>query len=232
MNRRFLAIAQDPSIIHGVHHYCDEWCNRCPVTSRCLGFRCTEDFRRQRGRRGSDATFTSAEEAVTFTREICLVDGSSTEDLDAILNNPPGESGLNTDDPLASIAWDYAVRAAFLFTERTMKLIAEGPRKGGPDAAEVVLWYHLRIYMKVVRALVSRRRSVGGDRYEEDAIGCGKLTLVSIERSREALTSLRQSYGAEIDVLIASLDELERGLEARVPRARAYVRVGIDCPAA
>ena len=27
MNPRFLAIAQDPSIIHGVHHYCDVWCD-------------------------------------------------------------------------------------------------------------------------------------------------------------------------------------------------------------
>ena len=232
MNRRFLAIAKDPAIIHGVHHYCDEWCNHCPLTRRCLGFRCSEDFRRQRGRRGSDPTFTSPEDAIAFTREVYLVEGSCTDDLDAILDDPSGGSGLHSDDPLALLAWDYAVRAAFLFTDRTMRLIAEGPRKGGPDAAEVVLWYHLRIYMKVERSLLSGRRSRGGDRYEEDATGCAKLTLVSIARSREALTSLRHSYGAEIDVLIASLDALERGLDERFPRARAYVRVGIDCPAA
>jgi hypothetical protein len=229
MNPRFLAIAKDPSIIHGVHHYCDEWCHYCPVTTRCLGFRCTEAFRKQHGRRGFDATFTSTDEAVAFTREICQVDGSSTEDLDTIVNSAPGASGLETDDPLASVAWEYAVRAAFLFTERTMKLIAEGPRKGGPDAAEVVLWYHLRIYMKVVRTLVSRQRSRGGDRYAEDAAGCGKLTLVSIARSRAALETLRASYGPEIDVLLASLEELERGLEARIPQARGYVRAGLDC---
>jgi hypothetical protein len=37
----FLAIAKDPTIIPGVHHHCDEWCDYCLVTNRCLAFRCT-----------------------------------------------------------------------------------------------------------------------------------------------------------------------------------------------
>ena len=34
----FLAIAKDPTIIPGVHHHCDEWCDCCLVTNRCLEF--------------------------------------------------------------------------------------------------------------------------------------------------------------------------------------------------
>ena len=233
MNARFLAIARDPAIIPGVHHYCDEWCQYCPVTHRCLGFRCTEEFRRQRGRRGSDATFISMEEALSFTRELAALDGSSTADLDAIAANLPGRSGLQTADPLAAVAWDYAVTAAFLFTDEAMASIGAGPRAAGPVPEEVVLWYHLRIYMKLVRALISLDRVPDGAHRLDEANGCAKLTLASIARSKAALVSLRAADDDRgIDPLIDSLSALEHGIEARFPQARAFVRVGLDYPAA
>ena len=232
MNARFLAIARDPAIIPGVHHYCDEWCQYCPVTRRCLGFRCTEEFRRQRGRHGSDATFSSMEEALSFTRQLAALDGSPTEDLDAIVANLPGRSGLQTADPLASVAWEYAVTAAFLFTDQAMASIGEGPRASGPAAAEIVLWYHLRIYMKLVRALISLDRVQDGEHRIDDANGCAKLTLTSIARSKTALAALRAEDNRRgVDPLIDSLTALERGIEARFPLARSFVRVGLDCPA-
>jgi len=231
MNAQFLAIARDPSTIPGVHHYCDEWCDYCPVTARCLAFRCTAEFRRRHRRRQGDATFASIEEAVAFTREVSALDGSSTGELDAILANPPGESGLETADPLASVAWDYAVSAAFLFTLQSMTVAHRPRRSSGPAPEQVVLWHHLRIYMKVVRALISGERARGGDGASEDANGCVRLVLVSVERSRAALTTLRSSANApEVDHLIEGLHELERGLEQRFPRGRGYLRVGIDCP--
>ena len=170
---------------------------------------------------------------MAFTRELAVLDGSRTEELDAILTNPPGQSGLETTDPLASVAWEYAVNAAFLLLPQTMRIISGQPRASGPAADEVVLWYHLRIYMKVVRALISRERARGADRLAEDANGCARLVLVSVERSRSALASLRSTENAvEIDRLVAGLDDLEAGLEERFPLARAYVRVGLDCPVA
>jgi hypothetical protein len=222
MNSRFLAIAQDPSIIPGVHHYCDEWCDYCPVTRRCLGFRCTEEFRKARARRDADATFSSMDEAIAFTREVASIDGSSTEELDALLAKPGGASGVDTADPLASAAWEYAVTAAFLFTAQSMTHLGKGRRTSAPAPEEVVLWHHLRIYMKLVRALVSR--SV------DDANGCAKLVLVSAEQSRAALIALRLAGRTSIEPLIAALENLQRGVDQRFPAARAYVRAGLDCP--
>jgi hypothetical protein len=233
MNPRFLAIAQDPSIIHGVHHYCDEWCHYCPVRRRCLGFRCTEEFRKQRGRRKADSTFTSIEEAVAFTRELAILDGSRTEELDAILANPPGQSGLETADPLASVAWEYAVHAAFLLLPQTRELLSRTPQPFGPSAEEVVLWHHLRIYMRLVRSLVSRDRARGADGLAEDANGCAKLVLVSADRSRTALVSMRSpANSGKIDFLVDTLAGVERGIAERLPQAHSFVRVGLDCPAA
>src|SRR5215212_4565484 len=37
MRRRTLTeLANSPDLISGIYNYCDRWCERCPLTSRCL----------------------------------------------------------------------------------------------------------------------------------------------------------------------------------------------------
>src|SRR5436309_15735657 len=37
MRRRTLTeLANNPDLIPGIYNYCDRWCERCPLTSRCL----------------------------------------------------------------------------------------------------------------------------------------------------------------------------------------------------
>ena len=233
MNQRFLAIARDPRVIPGVHHYCDEWCTYCDVTTRCLAFRCTEDWRRQRTRAADEPPFATRDEAIAFTRQLAEVEGASTEELDALISHPPGQSDVRTSDPLADMAWGYAKDAAVLLAQ-----VARDPPydalAGDPSPIDVVAWFHLRVYMKLFRALVARDRTSSGrsDRREE-AIGCAKIALVSIQRSRAALPMLvGERSAAQVTRLEALLAALEEGVDDRFPEARGFVRVGIDVPAA
>lgn len=229
----FLAIAKDPAIIPGVHHHCDDWCDDCAVTARCLAFRCTAVFRNEHGRADGQPTFRSIEEVVAFTRAVAEVEGTSTPELDALVARGAAGVGMETSDPLASIACDYAVHVAMAFAPIAL-LVANAPvRPGGPEPEEVLLWYHVRIYMRTVRALVAREgRAPGGDR-TEDAIGSAKLALVAVRRSRAAAEALQTREPADdFTELSSMLDALERGLDERFPEARAYVRVGLDVPTA
>ena len=36
-------IAQNSQYIEGIYNYCDRWCERCPMTSRCLNYAITEE---------------------------------------------------------------------------------------------------------------------------------------------------------------------------------------------
>lgn len=36
----FVQLATDPNLIPGVYNACDQWCDYCPVTARCLAFKC------------------------------------------------------------------------------------------------------------------------------------------------------------------------------------------------
>src|SRR5436190_14281617 len=39
MRRRTLTeLANSPDLVSGIYNYCDRWCERCPLTSRCLVF--------------------------------------------------------------------------------------------------------------------------------------------------------------------------------------------------
>lgn len=233
MNPRFAAIASDARLIPGVHHYCDEWCAYCDVTTRCLAFRCTEDWRRQRRRTADEPPFATREEAIAFTRQLAEAEGGSTEELDALIGAPPGQSGIRTTDPLADTAWTYATGVAALLAQ-----LARDPPydalAGDPSPIDVVLWFHLRVYMKLFRALVARERTAAGkaSRHEE-AVGCAKVALVSIQRSRAALPMLVTGRNAaRVTALEALLATLEAGIDDRFPQARTFVRVGLDVPAA
>jgi hypothetical protein len=232
VNARFLAIAQDPRIIHGVHHHCDEWCDYCPVTGRCLAFRCTAEYRRQRGRRDGQETFVSMDEAIAFTRDLAAAEGLATPELDELTGRSPGTSPLSTSDPLAGVAYEYAVRIAVATAPVARAIAAMRPEPCAPDPERVVLWYHVRIYLRVCRALVAKERTAaGGMDRAEDALGSAKLALVSIQKSRVALQAMRDAETAEeIAELTALLDALERGLDDRFPNARSFVRFGLDVP--
>jgi hypothetical protein len=234
VHSQFLSIARDPQIIPGVHHYCDEWCTYCPVTNRCLGFRCTQAFRKRHRRTETEPTFTSVDEAADFTRQLSAVEGLRTDELDALMANPPGQSGVQTSDPLVDLAWEYAERITILMWPQALRFatVPAEATPGGPTPEEIVIWYHLRIYMKVFRALVALESHSEGARGDE-ARGCAKLALVSIERSHTALASLRATLGeGEVDALLDVLRQLREGTEERFPDARSFVRLGLDYPVA
>ena len=164
MDGQFLAISQDPRIVPRVHHYCDEWCDYCPVTRRCLAFRCTEAYRQQRGRKEEEETFSTMEEAIAFTRQVAAIEGIRTDELDELLAHPPGESGVRTDDPLAERALDYAARTELLLLPVALQLASRRsrPSPGGPSPEEVIVWYHARIYMKIFRGARQRCQRLRG----------------------------------------------------------------------
>jgi hypothetical protein len=232
VNRRFLEIAKDPRIIPGVHHHCDEWCDYCPVTERCLTFRCTEEFRKAHGRGEDDPTFASLAEAVAFTRQIAAIEGTSTAELDALVSRGAEAAGMQTSDPLAGIALDYALRVA-LGLRSVASVIADAPPAQAarhPQPEQVLLWYHARIYLRLVRALVAREGKTSGGVRMEDALGSAKLVLVAVQKSRAAVECLQRRDGHESGDLLTMLDTLERGIDERFPGARSFVRFGLDVP--
>jgi hypothetical protein len=237
MNPRFVEIASDPNLIPGVYNYCDQWCTYCPVTERCLAFRCLKD----RENRTAGDIFTdmadSLNEAIAFTRDVLAAEGGSHPDLEALAALPPlkpPETMPAIDDPLERLGRRYAIEASrFLMSTPAVALRPVDARAGGPAPIEVVMWYHVLIAVKIFRAVVSDEHAKQGqaDR-AEDAAGTAKVALIGIERSRKALRQMASvSHDPRVLRLISLLDRLGSDLTARFPNARAFVRPGLDSAA-
>jgi hypothetical protein len=231
VNSRFLAVAKDPTIIPGVHHHCDEWCDYCAVTHRCLAFRCIAEWRKQRRRSPADPPFASMDDAAKFIRELADAEGMRTDELDAMRANPSGLRDRVTSDPLESTAWEYAIRVAVIMLPVAGAIAVLEPRPAGPAPEEIVLWCHLRIYMSVFQALVCAERRLSTGNGADDALGSAKRTIVMAVRSRRALRAMRtEDRAAEIDALVSLLIVIEQGIDERFPGARSFVRLGLDAP--
>jgi hypothetical protein len=232
MRERFLTIAADPRIIPGVHHHCDDWCDYCRVSDRCLAFRCTNEYRKAHSRKHGEETFSCIDEAVAFTRDLSAVEGVSTAALDALLGNGSAPPEV-TRDPLAVSAWDYAVAVALAYGPQSLAAPDGPPKRSEPSPEDVLLWYHLRIYMRVFRAIAAVHGTGLRADNSDEALGSAKLALCCIKRSKDAVMRLAEPTGrSTVGELASQLDALECCVRERFPNADAYVRLGLDMPVA
>jgi hypothetical protein len=216
--------------IPGVYKYCDDWCEFCRVTARCTSHRVRQAWEARRRR---DSTF-DADDLVAFTREVAAAAGETTPGLDALMaGDPKGEyQPVPADEGLCLLASQYAVGAGFLLTRAGWRPPASGTLGRSPGPQDVLAWYHQFLAMRATRALVAAARAdrgIPGER--DDAEGSAKIALVGIDRSRAALARLTDGRHARIcRHLDGMLESLAAGLEARIPGARAFVRIGLDAP--
>jgi hypothetical protein len=217
-------------MIPGVYNYCDDWCEYCPVTARCRSFHMRQSIEARV--EDSPAPSDDAQEMVTFTKELAKADGLTTPGLDAQLaGDPDGEFSLApADEPLARQALAYAVASELLLAKLGWRPPKTPLLGSDPAPHHVIMWYHLFLAMKVRRALVGAHRAERGRPCAlDDARGSAKIALISIERSRDALRMVAKGeVRTTARQLALMLDLLAAGLEARVPGAREFVRVGLD----
>jgi len=222
--------ARQAGEIPGVYKYCDDWCEFCRVTARCTSHRVRQAWE---ARRRADPAM-DADDLVAFTREVAAAAGETTPGLDAQLaGDPTGEyQPAPADEGLLLLASQYAVGAGFLLAKAGWRPPASGTFGRSPGPQDVLAWYHHFLALRTSRALVAAARAdrgIPGER--DDADGSAKIALIGIDRSRAALELMAgDRHGKICRHLDGLLQSLASGLEARIPGARAFVRIGLDAP--
>lgn len=225
-------LAKDPSLVPGVYNYCDQWCAYCAVKVRCLVWRVRRRWEGSGGARSAETLGGAAE----FTREIGTADGQGSPQLDAMLSGTwrPSAAGSRKPHRVQRRAWRYAMDAEVFLIANRWK-----PRPGShggisrqPSACDVIAWYHLMIWVKVMRALDGVASTEAGEAdWRSDALGSAKVALIGIDRSRAALRKLAKRGSEEAEPLLKQLEELESLVEKTFPGARTFIRNGLDPPA-
>jgi hypothetical protein len=223
-NPRLLAMARDPWIVPGIHRYCDEWCEQCAATERCLLYKCRQEFahgRQNAAGRGRVRSF----DAIAIRRQLDAVEPPmDTATL-------PSRAAIDDSiaDALGAIALEYSTRSrsfadSVVPSTRTMagpgrSISAPGTRpiqSEIPTASEIVRRFHLSIYAKTTRALVGATLAAGGmPAWNGDAIRSAARLFAYGARSRAALTLFAD--GNERRAIVALLDDVVGGLERYFP---------------
>jgi len=180
MNRRFLReLAENPDFISGIHNYCDRWCERCPLTSRCIVYateKADEDMDDPEVHDINNAKFWQKLESI-FKEAGMMLAGWAEEagvDLDAV----EVEQEIERDrrkrekvwkDELSLLAREYAQMVQRWFeaefsVERNLhddSGVADSSEEdvSATEAIEVIRWYQFFIAAKLMRAIGSSDRA-------------------------------------------------------------------------
>ena len=231
-------LAQNPDLISGIYNYCDRWCERCPLTSRCLVYASenesseSNDIRNANFWRTLSASLSEARELIPGWAKQAGVDlNKSAEE-----NKSRRQRRLVDNHPLAKAGKKYANAASEWFRELdqaidiTANLDRENPQPF-ENAREVIQWYQYQIAVKTMRALSSRNEDLEDTDAPKDSDGSAKVALTGIDRSIAAWRLMQLSLpdrSESIVSLILQLERLRNNLLESFPKAPHFIRPGFD----
>jgi hypothetical protein len=243
MRRRTLTdLANNPDLISGIYNYCDRWCERCPLTSRCLVYATEQeddysfpgnDLRNEAFWQKLSVVFQETREMIVEWAKDAGVDLNGSKDEDESRQHRKRQ--LVDNHPLTKAGKKYANAASDWFRE--LDQMSEVPENFEQleDAREVVQWYQYQIAVKTMRALSGRKEELEEDpeiiEFPKDSDGSAKVALIGVDRSIAAWRLMQLSLPertASIVPLILQLERLRNRLEKAFPEARDFVRPGFD----
>ena len=257
MQRRSLTeLASNPDLISGIYNYCDRWCERCPLTSRCLVYATEKDdddssqdhdltneaFWRRLG-----SIFQETRDMIAEWAREAGIDLNKAEDEDDPTRRKRRRQQVDN-HPLARAGKKYANDASDWFREldQTVEIsdlrVAEHATEAEcesaerlEDAREVIQWYQYQIAVKTMRALSGRldeqEADASEDPWSQDSDGSAKVALIGIDRSIAAWRLVQLALAERqpsIVPLILQLERLRQRIEKTFPYAREFVRPGFD----
>jgi uncharacterized protein (DUF1330 family) len=179
---RLKELAENPNLISGIYNYCDRWCERCPMTSRCMLFAQESAERKLAGGRDeyNRQFWRAVAKSFAVTERMILRDIQERGIDPAELDTPEVREELarrkarrarvkTLGAPKAAMryvdlseAWFKSHEGEF---ERKSEEINDAMQADIParnpiaefndieDAVEIVRWYQHQIYVKLMRAL-------------------------------------------------------------------------------
>ena len=232
---RLVARAADPRLIPGIYNYCDGRCPRCSFTERCLTFLDNRELESAvEPSTIAEMVSTSLRRTLTILTEVArreeidLGDITNGADAGTIEDDPE----RHTRDPLAAGARQYA-ELAWRITQALEPVVAQRGDPAVIEAVDTIGWFSTLISAKIRRAICGQSDGwEDPDGVQTDHNGSAKVALLGIAESRAAWGVLMEAGKATADGVPAQavrmLDELDRDLRARFPRATEFVRPGFD----
>ncbi|MDA3860067.1 MAG: hypothetical protein PF445_02480 [Melioribacteraceae bacterium] len=230
--------------IPGIYNYCDRWCERCIFTSRCLTFK----FGEMMDKHLDDKTELNQVFWKFFDKNLGstleLFEESELEDENYLFEEDEDYTGddfelkllIAESQDAAQLAKEYINIVSDWFEQNEKKLLATSSIEEKnitklSDSIDVIHWYHIFIYPKIMRALQGKEEDLLEDEFPLDSDGSAKIALIAIERSISAwgyIFMQTDDKNENIFSIIKLLVTLQHLVEDEFPNARTFIRPGFD----
>ena len=234
---------QSGRFIPGIYNYCDRWCERCSMSSRCSVFAMDRElFADHESADIRNTAFWAKLAGLLHATTELLRKRAAEEgiDLESITDPDPEEGERRREaaqyHACSVMAKRYADMAQVWINRVTadnLHAVSAEHDISLTEALDVIRWYQHQIYIKVMRALQSDWDEPDGsaDETPDDAGVQAKIALMGIDRSIAAWGVIRRhTPGSDDDLLdlMVHLDRLRKSIEQAFPHARSVIRPGFD----
>ncbi len=239
MNKEELKkLAADPNHIPGIYNYCDRWCERCSLTSRCLNYIMSEEkFSDPETQDASNKAFWE-KLSETFQETLSLLKEMAEEqgiDLDSIeIDKETQRRDIFDEDTVIHMILHLSKSYISMVDEwfdndiyhigdaedeskveaYTLKIDSMSQEDTDllKDSVEVIRWYQHQIYVKLRRALSSAQdeQNEDWDDFPKDSDGSAKVALIGIDRSISAWGKVLEYFPWQKKTLINLIASLKR----------------------
>lgn len=243
--------------IEGIHNYCDRWCERCALTSRCSSYaieKRLEDIRKNGGTINKNTFWEVFDSLFEGTlKKLGDIDNDGSKDPDnpdtfpemdhcsLDFESPENEPWKNTEEnQLTEAARSYAteisqwmknyendIECSINQTDATTQQY----RDRVLNSIEVIMWYSFFIAAKLHRATRHDNDSFIELPVDSDENGSAKIALIAINRSIVAWSIVRSVYKTDPNTtggFMGQLIAIRRVVEKTFPRAQEFIRPGFD----
>ncbi len=238
-------IDPEADFISGIFNYCDRWCERCPMTSRCLLYFQESRQRSEYLSNGEDPdnleiVLKDVEENLKQAMDMCR---QLIEDEEIEVDEPeepivlPERIDLSG-NPIHIKAHKFAMDCHHFLDPLSSYLHEEENNGADPsqmahlqDCFEVLSWYHMQIAVKLDRALSGKDGQSAMDGYLNDRHGSAKVAYLGLLRSLDALTKVyEQNKPMHTDImpLLNEIYELIEDVDLEFPGHKTFKRPGFD----
>lgn len=223
----------EKDFIHSIHNYCDRWCDKCQMSSKCPIFYFENQIVKLAN---EDPSKISPSDKLKHTFNL----------TNKIIEKDLKNKGITIDMP-SRVTSDFFPKIpkkeqkvldyAKAYSQSTSEWLK---RKGefNPfsdeeklESVNVILYYHVFISAKLARAFFGRKIDPDNRGHQSDSNGSAKITLIAIQKSLDSWTVLLKYYKDEEELILQQclkLKKLKEMMESFFPNAQKFLRPGFD----
>lgn len=219
--------------IPDIHHYCDNWCEKCAFTSQC-------EYFQQNQQNFQDESTDNIDDSL-LALDVVHTDKSLHNATNAAHAKTRREQAATHNCTIAAKKYidvvDDFLNKYNERIEKTLSLEQENTYQKNKiltEKLEIIKWYQPQVYVKISRALYAQMIEQEQSQIiniQIDSNGSAKVALLAIERSLKAWNLLLEKMPVcedEILQILVLLKKLSKSIEHQFPLAWQFKRPGFD----